>query len=96
MAPRIIAYRLRKERKRRGLTQRGAARLLGITPTQLGEYEYGKRMPSEMHLRRISALYHTLSDSLYYERWHEAVEFVRENIKKYGPDGTGIRDKPPN
>lgn len=79
-----------------GLSQVGAARLLGVTPTQLMEWETGKRMPKDHNLRKISALYKTLSDALYPELRVAAVQEIAENIRMYGPDGLGIpKDRPP-
>lgn len=81
---------------RLGIPQYGAAKLLGITPTMLMQWETGKRMPSDKYLRRLSALYQTLSDALYPELRQEAVGFIQESIGKYGPYGTGIPpEKPP-
>lgn len=96
VSKRIDSYRLRIARKRLGLTQRGAARLLGVTPTQLMEWETGKRMPSDHNLRKISVLYQRLSDALYPELRQLAVAEVAANIFKYGPYGTGVpKERPP-
>ena len=96
MAEKIVAHRLRNNRKSLGLSQVGAARLAGITPTQLMEYETGKRMPSGKKLILLEALYHRLISDMYYEIRQEALEIIAENKRKFGPDGLGIpKERPP-
>ena len=92
MAPEIVSFRLVKYRKIYGLTQYGAARLLGVKPTQLLQWEKGKTMPSGKNLFKIVALYKALSEDIYYELRHEAIKEVEANRKLYGAFGTG---KPP-
>ncbi len=88
MASRIAAYRLKKLRKARGLTQRGAARLLGVKPTQLMLWEQGKRMPEERNLFKIGALYHSLLEDIYFEIRQQAIADIKSNEKLYGYLGT--------
>lgn len=83
-------------RKMLGIPQYGAARLIGVTPTQYMEWETGKRMPTKKYLDRICALYQTLQDSLYPEQRQDAVAYIKESIKKYGPKGTEQpKERPP-
>jgi transcriptional regulator with XRE-family HTH domain len=89
MPPKIVSHRLRKNRKIYGFSQRGAARLLGVTPTQLMEWERGKRMPDTRNLFKLVALYKTLGEDLYYELRHDALNQVESNKLKYGMFGTG-------
>jgi len=95
MASKIKAHRLIINRKSAGLSQIGAANLLGVTPTQLMEWELGKRIPSLKHLVRLEALYHRLISDMYYELRQEALEVLAENKRKYGPDGLGIHKEKP-
>jgi transcriptional regulator with XRE-family HTH domain len=92
MEAKFIAYKLITLRKRRGLSQRGAAKLLGVTPTQLMEWENGKRMPEGKNLLRLCALFNVLIEDVYYELRQEAIQEIEENTRKYGAFGTG---KPP-
>jgi len=92
MAAKITAHRLIVNRKRFGLTQRGAAKLLGVTPTQLMQWEKGQKLPKGKNLFKIVALYKALIEDIYYELRHQAIAEVEANRLKYGPFGT---DKPP-
>jgi transcriptional regulator with XRE-family HTH domain len=96
MPPSVYTYMLKRLRKTAGLSQKGAARLLGVTPTQLMEWEKAKRFPHGYNLYKLSALYQTLIEALYPDMRLSAIGEVAENIKKYGPDGLGmLDDKPP-
>lgn len=92
MAPKFTGYRLRKSRKLFGLSQREAALLLGVTPTQLMEWECGKRMPMGRNLFKLGVLYKRLIEDIYYEERLEAIREVEANRRKYGILGT---DRPP-
>ena len=89
MASKISAYRLIKNRKLAGLSQQGAANLIGVTATQLMEWERGKRMPTAKFLFRIEGLYQRLISDMYYEQRQDALQVLAENKKKFGPDGLG-------
>jgi len=96
MAPKITAYRLIMYRKRAGLSQQGAAALLGVTPTQLMEWEKGKRMPSPKNLIKLEALYQRLISDLYAEVREEALQELAEARRRFGPDGLGwVKNQPP-
>jgi transcriptional regulator with XRE-family HTH domain len=70
------ANRLRKFRKEAGYSQLAVARMIGVTPTQLMEWEKGKRMPSIRFLLKLSVVYHRLIDDMYYELRQEAVQEI--------------------
>ena len=76
MAKKITAHRLIINRKLARLSQHGAARLIGATPTQLMEWERGKRMPSPKFLFKLEALYKRLASDLYYEERREALHEI--------------------
>ena len=60
------------------------------------EWERGKRMPSGKNLILLEAIYHRLISDIYYELRKEALEVIKENKRKYGPDGLGIPiEQPP-
>lgn len=50
-----------------GYSQREAAELIGVSPSRLSQWEKGIKMPSVKNLYKLSLIYHTLSDELYYE-----------------------------
>jgi transcriptional regulator with XRE-family HTH domain len=61
-----IPNRLRKYRRANGLSQREAARLLGLAhASSLSRWEQGHCLPSPLNLFRLAAIYRTLVDSLY-------------------------------
>lgn len=88
MTPKAYAHRLKKYRIEAGYTQRGAAKLLGVTPTQLMEWEKGRRMPQGRHLLKLSVLYQRVIDDMYYDLKMEGVKEILENKRKYGNWGT--------
>jgi transcriptional regulator with XRE-family HTH domain len=96
MAKKIPSHRLIRNRKLAGLSRVGAARLLGITPTQLTEWERGKRMPSPKFLFKMEVLYQRLISDMYYEQRQEAIKEIEENRRIYGHDGLGTsKEQPP-
>lgn len=79
-----------------GLSQRDAARLLGVNPTQLMLWEKGSRIPEIKNLFKIGALYRTLGEEIYYEIRQQAVSEIHQNIAKYGGiDALRSRARPP-
>ncbi len=92
MVPKFTGYRLRKSRKLFGLSQREAAQLLGVTPTQLMEWECGKRMPVGRNLFKLGVIYKRLIEDIYREERQVAIREVEANKRKYGFLGP---DKPP-
>jgi DNA-binding XRE family transcriptional regulator len=96
MTPKELAHRLRKYRKEAGYSQAGAARLIGVTPTQLMEWEKGKRIPLSGNLLLLGMLYHRQIEDLYYELRMDLAQKLQENKIKYGEFGVGnVRNKPP-
>jgi len=91
MAAKIIPNRLKLNRKRFGLSQRDAAKLLSVTPTQLMQWEKGEKMPNGRNLLKLVALYKSLIEDMYFEQRQEACAEVEANKKKYLSEP----DKPP-
>ncbi len=89
MASKYFAYRLKKYRSRLGYSQLGAARLLDVTPTQLMEWERGKRIPTAKYLAKLEVLYHRLFTDMYAELREQAIKEIEESKFKYGEFGTG-------
>lgn len=49
-----------------GLTQKSAAKSLGIDPSTLGKYERGKAVPKWDMVKKISELYNFPSDYIFF------------------------------
>ena len=83
MAPqlKINAFRLKKHRKLMGYSQREAANLLGISPSRLSQWEKGIKMPNVQNLLKLSILYHTLPDELYYDLRKSLATEIRNKIE---------------
>lgn len=74
-----ILNHLRKYRRARGLTQRQAARIIGVAhASSLSRWEHGIGMPSVRNMFRLSAVYRTLVDALYID----ALRSIREEIRR--------------
>ena len=65
-----------------GYSQREAAKLIGVSPSRLSQWERGIKMPSVKNLLKLSILYHTLPDELYYDLRKSLVKEVNRNIGK--------------
>jgi transcriptional regulator with XRE-family HTH domain len=76
--PTLIFNQLRKYRKARGLTQRYAARMLGLRDSSsISKWERGVRLPSAAQLFRLAALYRTLVDALFID----VLRTIRDEIR---------------
>ena len=63
-----IPNRLRKYRRIMGYSQKQVATLLHLKGTsRISEWESGVRFPSTRNLIKLSLLYHTLVESLYFD-----------------------------
>lgn len=75
---RPIPNRLKLHRKRMRYKQRHVAKLLGLHGTRpIYLWEKGLAMPSAENLLKLSAIYHTIPNELYYEYYAA----LREEIK---------------
>jgi transcriptional regulator with XRE-family HTH domain len=76
--PRPIPNRLRMHRKMMGLKQHQVAQLLGVYDTKpLSMWEKGIVIPSTINLLKLSIIYRTFPNELYYEKFTE----LREELK---------------
>lgn len=65
-------YRLRKHRKLMGLSRGTVARLLGHKSTDLiSRWERGKALPSLENVLKLSVIYKTLVNELFYDHIRE-------------------------
>jgi len=65
-----------------GYSQHEAAKLIGVSPSRLSQWERGIKMPSVKNLLKLSILYHTLPDELYYDLRKSLVKEVNKNISR--------------
>lgn len=73
-----IPNRLRIYRIRYGYSQHDLARLLGLrTTSQISQWENGSIMPSATNLFKLSILYRTIPNELYYD----FLFILREELK---------------
>mgnify|MGYP000850955326 CR=1 FL=1 len=62
-----IPNSLRKFRKMNGYSQKQVAFFLGVENAgMISRWEKGSRFPSPVNIFRLAALYHTMSDALYF------------------------------
>jgi len=77
----IVCFKnnLRKHRLLMGYKQNEVAKLLGLkSSSRISRWEKGLAMPSVENLIKLSALYATLMNELYFERYKE---FQMKNIR---------------
>ena len=74
-----------------GYSQREAAKLLGISPSRLSQWEKGEKMPNVQNLLKLSILYHTLPDQLYFDLRKSLVAEINKKVEKNSKQ----KDKPP-
>ena len=60
----IFGKRLREKKKKKGLTQRELANLLGISASSVGMYEQGRREPENALLSKLCNVLDTTTDYL--------------------------------
>jgi len=67
-----IPNNLKKYRRIMGYSQKEVAKIFGFkSPNRISRWEKGEAMPSVKNLLRLSALYATLPNELYFELWQE-------------------------
>ena len=75
---RTIPNGLRKFRKMSGYSQKQVAFFLGVENAgMISRWEKGSRFPSPVNIFRLAALYHTMSDALYFD----LIRVVRKEIQ---------------
>ena len=74
-----------------GYSQREAAKLLGISPSRLSQWEKGEKMPNVQNLLKLSILYHTLPDQLYFDLRKSLVAEINKKVEKNSKQ----KEKPP-
>lgn len=83
-----IPNRLWRYRTLAGYTQKEVAVLLGVADTaMISRWERGLTMPSGEHLLKLSKLYKTLVNELYYELGKEYEQELARVIKKQQSNG---------
>ncbi len=64
----LIPNRLRKLRRHFGYSRKQVAFLIGIAnPSDVTQWEHGLKLPSGINLLKLSALYRTSCNELYYD-----------------------------
>jgi len=70
---------LRRYRKARGLTQRQAARILGVGSTSMvSRWEKGISLPSSLNIFKLAVLYRTMADTMF----PNLTQILKEKILK--------------
>jgi len=64
-----IPNSLKRHRRLAGLSQKRVALFLGVHPYRVGRWEKGKSLPGVEYLFRVSILYRTLPNNLYFDYW---------------------------
>lgn len=83
-----IPNRLWRYRTLAGFTQKQVALLLGVHDTaMISRWERGLTMPSGEHLLKLSKLYKTLVDELYYELGKEYEKELATKVKNQQSNG---------
>jgi len=75
---RHIPNRLRMHRKLMRYTQKQVAALLGLHPAQLSQWENGVKLPSTINLIKLSIIYRTLPNDLYFEYYQDLKEEIKD------------------
>ena len=79
-----LGDRIKQARLERGLTLRGVASSLGLSPSYLNDIEYNRRTPSDDALQKISTLFDLDIDELLAAAGRvgiskDAEQYIREN-----------------
>lgn len=88
-----LGERLRMAREQAGLTQTEAARSLGVTPSAMNQYEFGKRRIGALALERLAHIYavpvrYFFADTELVEpEWEEALRSRAEGLATAGKLG---------
>ena len=75
---RHIPNRLRMHRKLMRYKQKQVAALLGLHPAQLSQWENGVKLPSTLNLIKLSIIYRTLPNDLYFEYYQDLKEQLKD------------------
>jgi transcriptional regulator with XRE-family HTH domain len=75
---RHIPNRLRMHRKLMRYKQKQVAALLGLHPAQLSQWENGVKLPSTINLIKLSIIYRTLPNDLYFEYYQDLKEQLKD------------------
>jgi transcriptional regulator with XRE-family HTH domain len=75
---RHIPNRLRMHRKLMRYKQKQVAALLELHPAQLSQWENGVKLPSTINLIKLSIIYRTLPNDLYFEYYQELKEHLKD------------------
>lgn len=69
--PKLIPNRLRKHRRLSGYTQKQVAYLIGVkNAAEIARWEKGIKLPNTCNAFKLSALYRTFLNELYFEFIH--------------------------
>ncbi len=80
----LMANALRRYRRMRGLTQRQAARILGLkSPSMISHWERGACVPDGLNLFRLAVLYRTMVEALYGEHLQMVRAELTEREEQY-------------
>ena len=75
---RHIPNRLQMHRKLMRYKQKQVAAILGLHPAQLSQWENGLKLPSAINLIKLSIIYRTLPNDLYFEYYQELKEQIKD------------------
>jgi transcriptional regulator with XRE-family HTH domain len=94
---RKIKNRLRQSRKLRGYTQKEVMQILGMkSNNRLSQWEAGARFPGLRNAIKLSILYNTLVDHLFYELREEAIREIESHLRKVDQENRiKNKQKPP-
>jgi len=96
LSGRYIGYRLRDARKRMHLSQDQVKRALGFrSANRISQWENGTRVPGVRNLIKLSTLYKTPTEELFYEMRQEAVTSIDRFMKEEYADKDRPKERPP-
>ena len=96
LSGRYIGYRLRDARKRMNLSQEQVKRALGFrSANRISQWENGIRLPGVRNLIKLTTLYKTPVEELFYEIRQEAVASIDRFLKEEYSDKDRPKERPP-
>lgn len=91
-----IPNRLRKYRRIMGYSQVEVARMLGLkSKGRISEWESGRRLPGIRNLIKLSILYRTLIDHLYYDLREAILQDFECRSSKSGDSNQEVKNRSP-
>ena len=79
-----------------GYSQRQVAALLGLkSASRISEWELGERFPSIKNLIKLSILYRTLIDHLYYDVREAIRQDLEQRNRKPADSSADLKNRPP-